>query len=436
LTARAGDQSVQLAWGASRDKVGVQAYRVYRGGVQVAQVGGSTLSYTNTGLVNGTSYSYTVRAIDRAGNLSAPSNTASATPVAVAPVDSTAPSAPAGLAATAGDTRVSLSWGAASDNVGVTAYRVFRGATQVAQVGGSTLTYTDTGLVNGTSYSYTVRALDAAGNVSVASNTASATPAGSSTPPPPPSSPQPPSLPGSWNLKLNEEFTSVDPGRWIQKFWWNGDTYWPTQELQVYRSSNTTASGELSLTAKSGSGLTNFQGSTTDSDGEPFAYTSGLVSSGGLRGATAPGYQYTYGYAEARIWVPAGQGIFPAFWMLDSDYSDRSEIDIMETIGSDPATLQMHYHGPSGTYGAAYTNPQALSAGWHTYALDWQPGQLRWYLDGVQRASLSRSDVPSNPHYVLFNLAVGGRNSWPRAPDSSTPFPSTMKVDWFRVWQH
>jgi beta-glucanase (GH16 family) len=250
------------------------------------------------------------------------------------------------------------------------------------------------------------------------------------------SSPRPPSLPGSWRLRLNDEFTSLDARRWVQKFWWNGGTYWPSHELQVYSPGNTVANGELSLTAKPGSRLTNFKGSTTNSDGERFAYTSGLVTSGGIRGVQAPGFVFNYGYIAARVWVPAGKGIFPAFWLLDSDYSDRSEIDIMETIGSDPSTLQMHYHGRSGEYGATYRNPQPLSAGWHTYALDWQPGRLKWYLDGVQRASLSRSDVPANPHYVLLNLAVGGRNSWPGAPDSRTRFPSVMKVAWLRVWQH
>jgi beta-glucanase (GH16 family) len=245
-----------------------------------------------------------------------------------------------------------------------------------------------------------------------------------------------PPIRANWSLKLNDEFAGVDSNRWVPKFWWNGDTYWPTHELQAYRPANTTANGALTLTAKRDSGsLTNFRGSTTNSDGERFAYTSGLVTSGGIRGARQPGFQFTYGYLEARIWLPAGKGIFPAFWLLDSNYSDASEIDVMETIGSEPSTLQMHFHGSRGTYGSAYADPRGLAGAWHTYALNWQPGRLTWYLDGVQRATLARSDVPSNPHYVLLNLAVGGRNSWPGAPASATPFPAVMKVDWLRLWQ-
>ncbi len=114
------------------------------------------------------SYSYTVRALDAAGNVSDPSNTASATVP-----DTTKPGAPGTLSATGSPGQVALSWGAATDNVGVTGYRVFRGATEVATLGNVT-SYTDTGLGAG-SYSYTVRALDAAGNVSDPSNTASAT---------------------------------------------------------------------------------------------------------------------------------------------------------------------------------------------------------------------------------------------------------------------
>ncbi len=170
LTATAGNTQAQVAWNAASDNVAVTGYRVYRNGTQVASPTGT--SWTNTGLTNGTSYSYTVKAIDAAGNLSAVSNTASATPVA--PGDTTAPSAPASLTATAGNGQVQVAWNAATDNVAVTGYRVYRGSTLVASPTGTS--WTNTGLTNGTSYSYTVKAIDAAGNLSAASNTATATP--------------------------------------------------------------------------------------------------------------------------------------------------------------------------------------------------------------------------------------------------------------------
>ena len=145
----------------------VTGYRHYQGGTQVASVAGNILTYTNTGVVG--PLSYTVRAIDAAGNLSDPSNTASVTVP-----DSIKPTVPGSLTATAGTGQVVLNWTAATDNAGVTGYRVYRSGTQVGSVNGTTLTYTHTGLVPG-AYSYTVRAIDAAGNLSDPSNTATAT---------------------------------------------------------------------------------------------------------------------------------------------------------------------------------------------------------------------------------------------------------------------
>ncbi len=177
LTATAGTGQVSLSWQASTDNVGVTGYRVFRGATQVGSPTGTT--YTDTGLAAG-SYSYTVRAVDAAGNLSNPSNTASATVA-----DTTKPGAPPNLTATAGTGQVALGWQAATDNVGVTGYQVFRGATQIATLGAAARSHTDTGLAPGP-YSYTVRAVDAAGNVSDPSNTASATVADTTKPGAPP----------------------------------------------------------------------------------------------------------------------------------------------------------------------------------------------------------------------------------------------------------
>ena len=168
LTATPGTGQVSLSWQASTDNVGVTGYNIFRGGTQVATVGGTTTSYTDTGLAPGT-YTYTVQAADGAGNVSNASNTATATVA-----DTTKPSTPGLLTATAGTAQVGLSWQPSTDDVGVTAYLVFRGPTQIGSVNGSTTTYTDTGLAPGT-YTYTVVAKDAAGNASSPSNAASAT---------------------------------------------------------------------------------------------------------------------------------------------------------------------------------------------------------------------------------------------------------------------
>jgi chitodextrinase len=176
LSAAASSSSqINLSWSAASDDVGVVNYRVVRcqgagcaSFTEIATVGGT--SYSNTGLAGSTSYSYLVRAADAAGNLSGYS--ASATAVTLTAPDTTAPTAPSGLSAAASSSsQINLSWNAASDSVGVTGYRVERcqGAgcgnfAQIATVSGTS--YSNTGLSGSTSYSYRVRAGDAAGNLS------------------------------------------------------------------------------------------------------------------------------------------------------------------------------------------------------------------------------------------------------------------------------
>src|SRR5213078_2873945 len=194
LTSTAASASqINLAWTASTDNVGVTGYRVERcqgagcsNFAQIAAPAGTTFS--DTGLTASTSYSYRVRATDAANNLSAYSSTASAsTP---APPDTTPPTAPANLTSTAASaSQINLAWTASTDNVGVTGYRVERcqgaGCSNFAQIAAPTgTTFSDTGLTASTSYSYRVRATDAANNLSAYSNTASA-----STPAPPDTTP-------------------------------------------------------------------------------------------------------------------------------------------------------------------------------------------------------------------------------------------------------
>ncbi|MFH1017713.1 MAG: S8 family serine peptidase [Pseudomonadota bacterium] len=173
LTATAASTSqINLSWSASTDNVAVTGYNVYRSGALIGSTT-SALTYSDTGLAANTSYSYTVKAKDAAGNLSAASNTASATTLAVP--DTQAPTAPTNLTATAASTsQINLSWSASTDNVAVTGYNVYRGGSLIGSTT-SALTYSDTGLSANTSYSYTVKAKDAAGNLSAASNVASAT---------------------------------------------------------------------------------------------------------------------------------------------------------------------------------------------------------------------------------------------------------------------
>ncbi|GII31395.1 glycosyl hydrolase family 18 protein [Planotetraspora mira] len=165
--------SVSLAWNASTDNVGVTGYDVYRGGTLVTTVTGT--SYTNTGLTAGTAYSYTVRAKDAAGNASAATAAVTGTTqTGGGGGDTSAPSVPGNLRVTGTTTSsVSLAWNASTDNVAVTGYDVYRGGTLVTTVTGTS--FTDSGLAAGTAYSYTVRARDAAGNLSANSSAVSGT---------------------------------------------------------------------------------------------------------------------------------------------------------------------------------------------------------------------------------------------------------------------
>jgi chitodextrinase len=189
VKANAGNGQVALSWSGASDNVGIDHYFVQRNGTWIFSTTGAVTAFTDTGyvdgaggsaLANGTQYCYTVGSVDAAGNVSTVSSQACATPTSGTPgtSDTTAPSVPGGLGASPGDTRVTLSWNASTDDVGVAGYRVYRNGTQIGSP--SATTYTDSGLTDGTSYSYTVAAIDAAGNLSAQSTPISATPVASS----------------------------------------------------------------------------------------------------------------------------------------------------------------------------------------------------------------------------------------------------------------
>jgi chitodextrinase len=164
---------INLSWSASTDNFGVVGYRVYRNGALLISLVGNVTTYQNTGLTPSTTYSYNVDAIDAASNVSGLSTPAIVTTPATP--DTSAPSTPIGLTANAvSPSRIDLSWSASTDNVAVTGYRVLRNGTLLITLGNVT-TYQDAGLTASTTYSYAIRALDAAGNVSNLSTSASAT---------------------------------------------------------------------------------------------------------------------------------------------------------------------------------------------------------------------------------------------------------------------
>lgn len=173
------------------------------------------------------------------------------------------------------------------------------------------------------------------------------------------------------------------------------------------------------------------------------AYTSARIK-------TMDRFEQRYGLFEARIQLPRGQGIWPAFWMLGANFEESGwpecgEIDVMEYRGQDPAVVVGSAHGP-GYSGAepistTYRLPDGVGFddGYHTFAVEWDPARISWSVDGevyqiaTTREVLERGEwVFDQPFFLLLNIAVGG--SFVGAPDASTVFPQAMRVDYVRVF--
>ncbi|GAA1004977.1 1,3-beta-glucanase [Streptomyces sp. F-3] len=160
---------------------------------------------------------------------------------------------------------------------------------------------------------------------------------------------------------------------------------------------------------------------------------------------TAGRFNAQYGHVEARMKIPRGRGLWPAFWMLGADFGpdvrwpDVGEIDVMENVGHEPSTIHGTIHGPgySGAngIGAAYTLPggRAFADDFHTFAVDWAPDSITWSVDGVVYQRRTPADlggkkwVFNKPFFLILNLAVGG--DWPGDPDGATRFPAQLVVD-------
>ena len=245
-----------------------------------------------------------------------------------------------------------------------------------------------------------------------------------------------------WTLTWSDEFTGaagagVDSSKWVAD---TGGQGWGNQERQYYtRGANAQldGSGNLVITARV----------STDSSRRCWYGVCGYTSA---RLKTKGRFEATYGRFEARIRVPRGQGIWPAFWMLGADIDEvgwprSGEIDIMENIGREPRIVHGTVHGPgySGAngIGGAYTLATGSFADdFHIFAVEWLPGQIRWLIDGSEYRRLTPAELPSgaawvfnHPFFMLLNVAVGG--AWPGDPDPSTVFPQQMLVDYVKVYQ-
>ncbi|RAJ85042.1 ricin-type beta-trefoil lectin protein [Streptomyces sp. PsTaAH-137] len=166
-------------------------------------------------------------------------------------------------------------------------------------------------------------------------------------------------------------------------------------------------------------------------------YTSARLNTSGK-------FSAQYGHVEARMKIPRGQGMWPAFWMLGTDigsvgWPNSGEIDVMENVGFEPSIVHGTIHGPgysgSAGVGAGYSLPggQAFADAFHTFAVDWAPNSIKWSVDGVVYQTRTPADVSgktwafNKPFFLILNLAVGGY--WPGDPNSSTTFPAQLVVD-------
>ena len=239
------------------------------------------------------------------------------------------------------------------------------------------------------------------------------------------------STPGSYpNMDLiwQDEFngTGLNTGDWTYEFG-NGNNGWGNQELQNYKSENTSiVDGHLVIEAKK------------ELNGQ---YTSSRI-------ITKDKFDFQFGRVDIRAALPTGQGIWPALWMLGSNINTVSwpacgEIDIMEIVGHEPNRLNGTAHWRDSNQGPVSNNGNTLSSSslhdeFHVYSVVWQNGQIRWLLDDVQYHVLSTSNTElsefnAGPFFFIFNVAVGGL--WPGSPDASTMFPQQMIVDYIRVFQ-
>jgi beta-glucanase (GH16 family) len=234
-------------------------------------------------------------------------------------------------------------------------------------------------------------------------------------------------------LVMSDEFNvngAPNPNLWSYNIG-TGSNGWGNNELQYYtnRPENIKVeNGFLKITARREQYM-----------GE--AFTSARILTKGK-------FETKYGRLEARIKLPRGKGLWPAFWMLGSNsdtaiWPQCGEIDIMEYLGSSPTKIFGTVHGPGYSGGNAITKTYALpnsrfDTDFHIFGVEWDENYINFYVDDVLYNQITPSEVTgnwvfNNPFYIILNMAVGG--NYPGAPNSETPFPQEMLVDYVRVYQ-
>jgi beta-glucanase (GH16 family) len=246
--------------------------------------------------------------------------------------------------------------------------------------------------------------------------------------------------PPEWTLVWSDEFNGpndspVEASKWTAE---TGGDGWGNNELEYYTSRPQNVhqeNGNLVIRV--------LQEKYTGSDGVTRGYTSARLKTLGK-------FSQRHGRFEARIKIPRGQGIWPAFWMLGDDIEKAGwpacgEIDIMENIGKEPSLVRGTIHGPgySGANGIGapfrLVGGQPIADDFHVFAVEWEANAIRFYVDEHLYETRTPADLPKgakwvydHPFFLLLNVAVGG--DWPGSPDASSTFPQEMLVDYVRVF--
>jgi beta-glucanase (GH16 family) len=224
-----------------------------------------------------------------------------------------------------------------------------------------------------------------------------------------------------WELTFHDEFdgAGLDGAAWVKRYKWGEAPV--NGELQAY------VDGAFQVQ----DGILTIEGAKQSGTyaNETFSYTSGVLCSV---------HEQTYGYFEARLRVPAGQGLWPAFWLLHANGTpDVNEIDIHEILGQQPTRVYMTNHWGTSyasnhfSDGTWWDGPD-FSADFHTFGLEWSPDAIVWTIDGVERKRHTGPGIPHVPMYVILNLAIGG--DWPGAPDQTTVLPARYQIDYVRAY--
>lgn len=437
------DGEVSLSWNPGEDANRIEGYNIYRNQQYVQTV--TDNRYTDYGSALDTSLEYSIVSFTADKQFSAHSSpvgidTSSVAPPPVEQFSVGTPDTVTGLYSTVhSGSSLTLYWDVQSAAEG---YNVYRDDAYIATVNNES--FTDQGLSSGQGYEYSVVAFTAEKQFSVHSNKYAVTTSGNDTTARSVqfddgngrSATTQAAIGDDYQLAFSDEFNAggLDLAKWNTAYLWGPDLT-TNNESQYYVDIASNPDFGYQPFSGNGNHLSMKADHTPDwlrssANGKP--YLSGLITS-------YDSFQFTYGYAEARLRAPSGNGFFSAFWLLNAKYVGlEPEIDITELLGETPYVVHHTYHHRDAAYNLVSTDTfntyvDDFSRDFHTYAVRWSPGEIVWYVDGVETRRYTEGANPDQPMYVLFNLAIDG--DWPQSPDENTVFPSALEIDYVRVYR-